>query len=153
MLPTPVPEIQRTNLATTVLQLKTMGINDLLHFDFMDAPPVESLIMALESLHSLSALDNEGLLTRLGRRMAEFPLEPNLSKMLIMSVHLQCSDEILTIVSMLSVQNVFYRYVNQSALSKYMVIVFFIFKIIDLKTSKHWRIKKKQNSIKPKVII
>lgn len=109
MLPTPVPEIQRTNLATTVLQLKTMGINDLLHFDFMDAPPVESLIMALESLHSLSALDNEGLLTRLGRRMAEFPLEPNLSKMLIMSVHLQCSEEILTIVSMLSVQNVFYR--------------------------------------------
>jgi len=41
--------------------------------------------------------------------MAEFPLEPMLSKMLIMSVHLACSDEILTIVSMLSVQNVFYR--------------------------------------------
>lgn len=70
MLPTPVPEIQRTNLATTVLQLKTMGINDLLHFDFMDAPPVESLIMALEQLHSLSALDDEGLLTRLGRRVS-----------------------------------------------------------------------------------
>ncbi|XP_014219394.1 ATP-dependent RNA helicase DHX8 [Copidosoma floridanum] len=117
MLPTPVPEIQRTNLATTVLQLKTMGINDLLHFDFMDAPPVESLIMALESLHSLSALDDEGLLTRLGRRMAEFPLEPNLSKMLIMSVHLQCSDEILTIVSMLSVQNVFYRPKDKQAVA------------------------------------
>lgn len=41
--------------------------------------------------------------------MAEFPLEPMLSKMLIMSVHLACSDEIMTIVSMLSVQNVFYR--------------------------------------------
>ena len=109
MLATPVPEIQRTNLASTVLQLKAMGINDLLNFDFMDAPPVESLIMALEQLHSLSALDDEGLLTRLGRRMAEFPLEPSLSKMLIMSVHLMCSDEILTIVSMLSVQNVFYR--------------------------------------------
>lgn len=53
-----------------VLQLKTMGINDLLHFDFMDAPPVESLIMALEQLHSLSALDSEGLLTRLGRRVS-----------------------------------------------------------------------------------
>ncbi|KAK6621404.1 hypothetical protein RUM43_011710 [Polyplax serrata] len=117
MLPTPVPEIQRTNLATTVLQLKTMGINDLLHFDFMDAPPVESLIMALEQLHSLSALDDEGLLTRLGRRMAEFPLEPNLSKMLIMSVHLGCSDEILTIVSMLSVQNVFYRPKDKQALA------------------------------------
>lgn len=55
-----------------MLQLKTMGINDLLHFDFMDAPPVESLIMALESLHSLSALDDEGLLTRLGRRVSIF---------------------------------------------------------------------------------
>ncbi|XP_052861874.1 ATP-dependent RNA helicase DHX8 [Anopheles cruzii] len=117
MLPTPVPEIQRTNLATTVLQLKTMGINDLLHFDFMDAPPVESLVMALEQLHSLSALDNEGLLTRLGRRMAEFPLEPNLSKLLIMSVALQCSDEVLTIVSMLSVQNVFYRPKDKQALA------------------------------------
>jgi ATP-dependent RNA helicase DHX8/PRP22 len=42
-------------------------------------------------------------------QMAEFPLEPMLSKMLIMSVQLSCSDEILTIVSMLSVQNVFYR--------------------------------------------
>lgn len=56
-------------MSVQVLQLKTMGINDLLHFDFMDAPPVESLIMALEQLHSLSALDAEGLLTRLGRRV------------------------------------------------------------------------------------
>jgi ATP-dependent RNA helicase DHX8/PRP22 len=63
----------------------------------------------MEQLHSLSALDDEGLLTRLGRRMAEFPLEPQLCKMLIQSVHLGCSEEILTIVSMLSVQNVFYR--------------------------------------------
>ena len=117
MLPTPVPEIQRTNLAATVLQLKAMGINDLIGFDFMDAPPVEAMIHALELLHVLSALDDEGLLTRLGRRMAEFPLEPNLSKMLIMSVNLQCSDEILTIVSMLSVQNVFYRPKEKQALA------------------------------------
>jgi ATP-dependent RNA helicase DHX8/PRP22 len=59
MLPTPVPEIQCTNLAPTVLQLKAMGINDLLHFGFMHAPPAESLIMALEQLQSLSALDSE----------------------------------------------------------------------------------------------
>ncbi|XP_013778446.1 ATP-dependent RNA helicase DHX8-like [Limulus polyphemus] len=117
MLTTPVPEIQRTNLASTVLQLKAMGINDLLSFDFMDAPPTETLIMALEQLYSLSALDSEGLLTRLGRRMAEFPLEPSLSKMLIMSVHLGCSEEILTVVSMLSVQNVFYRPKDKQALA------------------------------------
>ena len=67
------------------------------------------MVSAMEQLHSLSALDDEGLLTRLGRRMAEFPLEPQLSKMLIQSVHLGCSDEVLTVVSMLSVQNVFYR--------------------------------------------
>ena len=109
MLSTNVPEIQRTNLASTVLSLKAMGINDLLAFDFMDPPPMETLIMAMEQLHALSALDDEGLLTKLGRRMAEFPLEPQLSKMLIMSVHLGCADEALTIVSMLSVQNIYYR--------------------------------------------
>ncbi|KAK5851181.1 hypothetical protein PBY51_001996 [Eleginops maclovinus] len=109
MLTTNVPEIQRTSLASTVLSLKAMGINDLLAFDFMDAPPMETLIIAMEQLFTLGALDDEGLLTRLGRRMAEFPLEPMLCKMLIMSVHLCCSEEMLTIVSMLSVQNIFYR--------------------------------------------
>ncbi|XP_029933088.1 ATP-dependent RNA helicase DHX8-like [Myripristis murdjan] len=109
MLTSNVPEIQRTNLASTVLSLKAMGINDLLAFDFMDAPPMETLITAMEQLYTLGALDDEGLLTRLGRRMAEFPLEPMLCKMLIMSVHLSCSEEMLTIVSMLSVQNIFYR--------------------------------------------
>lgn len=69
MLPTNVPEIQRTNLASTVLSLKAMGINDLLTFDFMDAPPMQTLICAMEQLHALSALDDEGLLTRLGRRV------------------------------------------------------------------------------------
>jgi ATP-dependent RNA helicase DHX8/PRP22 len=109
MLPTNIPEIQRTNLGNTVLTLKAMGINDLLHFDFMDPPPVQTLIAAMEQLYALSALDDEGMLTRLGRKMAEFPLEPPLSKMLIASVDMGCSDEILTVVAMLSVQNVFYR--------------------------------------------
>ncbi|KAG8446897.1 hypothetical protein GDO86_014375 [Hymenochirus boettgeri] len=117
MLTTNVPEIQRTNLSSTVLSLKAMGINDLLSFDFMDAPPMETLITAMEQLYTLGALDDEGLLTRLGRRMAEFPLEPMLCKMLIMSVHLGCSEEMLTIVSMLSVQNVFYRPKDKQALA------------------------------------
>ena len=109
MLPTSVPEIQRTNLGNTVLSMKAMGVNDLLHFDFMDAPPVQTLVSALEGLYALGALDAEGLLTRQGRRMAEFPLEPPLSKILIQSVDLGCADEDLTIVAMLSVQNIFYR--------------------------------------------
>ena len=71
MMSTNVPEIQRTNLASTVLSLKAMGINDLLTFDFMDAPPMQTLIAAMEQLHALSALDDEGLLTRLGRRVSQ----------------------------------------------------------------------------------
>ena len=109
MHPTTVPELQRANLAMTVLTLKAMGINDLLNFNFMDPPPAQTLIVALENLHALGALDSEGLLTKLGRKMAEFPLEPALAKILITSVELKCSDEILTIVAMLNIQNVFYR--------------------------------------------
>lgn len=60
-------------------------------------------------LYNLGALDDEGLLTRLGRKMAEFPLDPAMSKVLLASVDLACSDETLTIISMLQVQNVFYR--------------------------------------------
>lgn len=109
MLPTSVPELQRSNLAHTVLTLKAMGINDLLHFDFMDPPPAPYLISAMESLYSLGALDEEGLLTKLGRIMSQFPLDPMLSKMLLASVDLGCSDEVLTVVAMLGVQNVFFR--------------------------------------------
>ncbi|KZT69048.1 P-loop containing nucleoside triphosphate hydrolase protein [Daedalea quercina L-15889] len=109
MLPNSIPDIQRTNLAHTILMLKAMGINDLLSFDFMDPPPAQTMLTALESLYALSALDDEGLLTRLGRKMADFPMEPPLAKMLIASVELGCSEEILSIVAMLSVQSVFYR--------------------------------------------
>ena len=109
MLPTSIPEIQRQNLSNTILMLKAMGINDLLHFDFMDPPPTNTMLTALEELYALSALDDEGLLTRLGRKMADFPMEPASAKVLIASVDLSCSDEILSIVAMLSVQTVFYR--------------------------------------------
>jgi len=115
MLPTSVPEIQRTNLAAVVLQLKAMGINDLLHFDFMDPPPPQTLVSALNNLYVLGGLDEEGLLTRLGRKMAEFPLEPQLAKVLLTSVDLGCSEEVLTIVAMLSVENVWYRPKDKAA--------------------------------------
>jgi ATP-dependent RNA helicase DHX8/PRP22 len=109
MLPSSVPEIQRTNLATTVLTLKAMGINDLMGFDFMDPPPPATLVTALEQLYNLGALDDEGLLTRLGRKMAEFPLEPPMSKVLIASVDLGCAEEILTILAMLAAENIWFR--------------------------------------------
>ncbi|XXG76536.1 hypothetical protein AAC387_Pa08g0866 [Persea americana] len=109
MSPTSVPEIQRINLGIITLTMKAMGINDLLSFDFMDPPSPQALVSAMEQLYSLGALDDEGLLTKLGRKMAEFPLEPPLSKMLLASVDLGCSDEILTIIAMIQTQNIFYR--------------------------------------------
>ncbi len=65
--------------------LKSLGINDLMNFDFMDPPPTETLFRALEQLYALGALNDRGELTKLGRRMAEFPLDPMLAKMLIAS--------------------------------------------------------------------
>lgn len=105
-----IPEIQRTNLGNVVLLLKSLGINDLIHFDFMDPPPHETLVLALEQLYALGALNHRGELTKLGRRMAEFPVDPMMSKMILASEQYKCSKEILTITAMLSVNNaIFYR--------------------------------------------
>ena len=56
-------QIQRTNLGNVVLLLKSLGIDDLMHFDFMDPPPPETLILALEQLYALGALNHMGELT------------------------------------------------------------------------------------------
>ncbi|KMS98634.1 hypothetical protein BVRB_3g070320 [Beta vulgaris subsp. vulgaris] len=105
-----VPEVQRTNLANVVLSLKSLGIHDLLNFDFMDPPPSEALLKALELLYALGALNKLGELTKVGRRMAEFPLDPMLSKMIVASEKYKCSEEVITIAAMLSIGNsIFYR--------------------------------------------
>ena len=96
------PEILRSNLGSVVLNLKKLGIEDLVHFDFMDPPAPETLMRALELLNYLAALDDDGNLTELGAMMSEFPLDPQLSKMLVASTEYNCSNEILSIVAMLS---------------------------------------------------
>ncbi|EDV19739.1 uncharacterized protein TRIADDRAFT_61750 [Trichoplax adhaerens] len=103
------PEILRSNLGTVVLHLKKLGIDDLVHFDFMDPPAPETLMRALELLNYLGALNDDGDLTDLGSLMAEFPLDPQLAKMLIASTGYNCSNEILSITSMLSIPQVFLR--------------------------------------------
>lgn len=146
LLTTTVPEIQRTNLANVVLLLKSLGVQDLLQFHFMDPPPEDNMLNSMYQLWILGALDNTGAaalgagqglggsgcrglslciapcsldvcicspllggLTSTGRLMVEFPLDPALSKMLIVSCDMGCSSEILLIVSMLSVPAIFYR--------------------------------------------
>lgn len=81
----------------------------MLEFDFMDPPPQDNLLNSMYQLWVLGALDNSGNLTALGRKMVEFPLDPPLSKMLIIAEQFGCSSEVATIVSMLSVPKIFYR--------------------------------------------
>ncbi|XP_063293889.1 pre-mRNA-splicing factor ATP-dependent RNA helicase PRP16 [Pelobates fuscus] len=109
LLCTTVPEIQRTNLSNVVLLLKSLGVQDLLLFHFMDPPPEDNMLNSMYQLWILGALDNTGSLTSTGRLMVEFPLDPALSKMLIVSCDMGCSSEILIVVSMLSVPAIFYR--------------------------------------------
>lgn len=89
-------------MGSVVLQLKKLGIDDLVHFDFMDPPAPETLMRALELLHYLGAINDDGEMTQLGSIMAEFPLDPQLAKMVIASTELNCSNEILSITAMLS---------------------------------------------------
>jgi len=103
------PEILRSNLGSVVLTLKKLGIDDLVHFDFMDPPAPETLMRALEMLNYLGALNDEGDMTELGEMMAEFPLDPQLAKMLVDSPKFNCSNEILSIAAMLSVPHCFVR--------------------------------------------
>jgi pre-mRNA-splicing factor ATP-dependent RNA helicase DHX15/PRP43 len=103
------PEMLRTNLGSIVLQLLNLGVEDLVHFDFMDPPAPETLMRALELLNFLGAISGEGLLTEVGKLMAEFPVDPEFAKMLIEAPKLKCSAEILTVVAMLNVPLVFLR--------------------------------------------
>ena len=109
MLPNAIPEIQRTNLGTVVLLLKSLGVSNLLEFEFMDPPPQDNILNSMYQLWVLGALDNTGALTSLGRKMVEFPLDPPLSKMLLTSESLGCTAEMLTVVSMLSIPSIWFR--------------------------------------------
>lgn len=91
------------------LVLKSLDVEDLLQFHFMDPPPQDNMLNSMFQLWTLGALDNTGKMTDLGRKMVEFPLDPTLSKMLIQSEDMGCSTEVLTIVSMLSVPSLFFR--------------------------------------------
>ncbi|XP_070188791.1 ATP-dependent RNA helicase DHX33-like [Littorina saxatilis] len=129
---TTMPEIQRCNLASVVLQLLGLNITRVLTFDFIDPPAEDAIVSALEELHQLAAV--EGIndlqvlkakkhilretdikLTPLGRKMLAYPLEPRLSKALLIANDYTCLEEILTIVSMLSVDSVFVNPANKSS--------------------------------------
>lgn len=100
-----IPEIQRSNLAPVVMQLKALGIDNVVRFDFLSPPPSELMTRAFELLYSLGAVDEYAKLTKpLGFRMAELGVEPMLAKVLLSAPTFQCLSEILSIAAMLSLQ-------------------------------------------------
>lgn len=102
------PEMRRTDLSSMILQLKALGIENVLRFDFPSPPPAKNMLAALEILYALGALDDQGALTKpLGYALAEMPISPMMAKMLYMSGEMGCSEEILIIIAMLQVQSVF----------------------------------------------
>lgn len=97
------PEIQRSNLAPFILQLKALGIDNVLRFNYITPPPAELMTRALELLFSLGALDDHAKLTRpLGLRMAELAIEPMMAKTLLSASSFGCLSEVLTIAAMTS---------------------------------------------------
>ena len=104
-----IPEIQRTSLTSVILNLKCMGISNVLEFQYLDAPEERMILEALRQLYYFQAIDADGQVTALGHQLVEFPLQPSLARVLIRSKQLSCEEAVLPIVAMLSVENVYVR--------------------------------------------
>ncbi|PYI25469.1 ATP dependent RNA helicase [Aspergillus indologenus CBS 114.80] len=100
-----IPEIQRSNLAPVIMQLKALGIDNIVRFDFLTPPPAELVIRAFELLYSLGAVDDHAKLTKpQGMRMAELAVEPMMARVLLSAPGFGCLSEILSIAAMVSLQ-------------------------------------------------
>ncbi len=99
------PEIRRTNLASVILQMATMGLGEIEDFPFIDPPDRRYIQDGLRLLHELGALDEQHRLTPTGRKLARLPLDPRLGRMLLAAAELGSLQELLIIVSGLSVQD------------------------------------------------
>lgn len=103
-------EMCRTDLSSALLLLKALSIDNVLRFSFPSPPPAHNLKCALELLYALGAIDDNGQLTSdLGVQMAEFPLHPMHSKVLLKAGEMNCTEELSIILAMMQVDNVFVR--------------------------------------------
>ena len=106
-LDNPIPEIQRSNLSNILLQLKSIGIHNVREFGFIDKPTEGNIMNSLYELWILGAIDENEQITQLGKDIVEYPLDPAMAKMIITSIKYHCVREIVIIVAMLSIPNVF----------------------------------------------
>lgn len=98
-----VPEIQRIELSSMILQLAVIGVENIVTFDFIEGPSPETVSRALENLIMMEALKGEdGSITKKGQVMAQFPLDPKITQCLLKSFELGCEKEMLRIIAVLS---------------------------------------------------
>ena len=99
------PEILRSNLAGVILQMKALGLGRVERFPFVEAPDPRLVREGYRTLHELGAIDEEGELTEVGRRLARLPIDPRLGRMILASGDEDCVSEVLVIAAALSIQD------------------------------------------------
>ncbi|KPI90577.1 putative RNA helicase [Leptomonas seymouri] len=102
-----IPEIRRSSLLSVVLQMKSLHIDNILGFEFMDMPQPRAVAKAEEMLMLLQALDKQGHITALGERLTDFPIEPMPAMVLLAAKALGVSREAVTVVAMTNTENLF----------------------------------------------
>ncbi|MFN2537190.1 MAG: ATP-dependent RNA helicase HrpA [Mycobacteriales bacterium] len=99
------PEILRTNLASVLLQMASLGLGDLEAFPFVEPPDRRNVRDGLQLLEELGALHEDGRLTRVGRQLAQLPVDPRMARMIVEAGRLGCVREVLVIAAALSIQD------------------------------------------------
>ncbi len=99
------PEILRTNLASVILQMDNLRVGHIRDFDFIERPDSRLISDGYRLLHELQAVSGNDKVTDQGKQIARFPIDPRLAAMLLRASELGCLNEILIIVSVLSIQD------------------------------------------------
>ncbi|PCH59277.1 MAG: ATP-dependent RNA helicase HrpA, partial [SAR86 cluster bacterium] len=99
------PEIRRTNLASVILKMLSLGLGDIADFPFLEIPENKAINDGFKILHELNAIDSHRKLTKIGRQMGSFPVDPKYARMLIAASENNCLQEMLIICSALSGQD------------------------------------------------
>ena len=109
------PEILRTSLASVILQMAAIGLGRVEDFPFLDPPDRRQVRDGIRLLEELGALDAAGRLTKLGRRLADLPVDPRMARMVLEADRLGCAEEVIVIAAALSIQDPRERPSDQTA--------------------------------------
>src|SRR5450432_419659 len=99
------PELKRTGLSGVILRMKSLSLGDVEDFPFLDPPKGNAIAEGYRVLQELGALDGERALTPLGARLARFPVDPRIGRMILAGVEQGCVAEILVLASALNIQD------------------------------------------------